>query len=403
MTWSLPRHRVLTPLVGLAALALGACTEPAKVAGPRAPAPGNDPRLALLDPGASGLIVICASGGAASFSASATPAVGTLLGGGSFSVADGACATAWTAAVGDYTTVEVVVTQTSANFGSIEATAVPPEGLPRMTVNQSTQTVAWFTNVAHGGSATFNQAPPPSPPPPRKLVLCKEGPSGTFTFTVSATGGTGSTFPNGNEFTIVAGECKDVWFDNSIDQPGLALDDDTEVTVSEVGSAPLDSIRKALDYEPAVVITGTRSVTSRVNYFHGGVLTYYNAMRPPRGGEGCTPGYWKQSQHFGSWTSPYVPTGAGATDFDAAFGVDAFDPNITLLAALGRNGGGINALARHAAAALLNAANPDVSSNLEVSEVIAMVQSAIASGDYETTKNVLAQYNEQGCPLGRNP
>lgn len=400
MNHSSRHRRVLSATLGFAALALGACSDSAKMAGPAA---GNEARLDLIYGGAPGTITVCASGGSATFSASVSPNLGTLLGGGSFSVAAGGCATAWTSD-GSVTGASVTVTQTSGNFLLVEAAAVPPLGNAYMTIDQATKTVTWPANVDHGGAATFHQvvAPPP-PPDPKKLTLCKEGPTGTFTFTVSAVGGNGSVFPNGNEFTIVAGECKDVWYDNSIDQATLPLDGETSVTVTEVGTAPLDSIIKDLDYEPAVKITGTRSVTSIVNYFHGGVLTYYNAVRPPRGGQGCTPGYWKQSQHFGSWTSPYVPTGAGATDFDAAFGVNAFTPNITLLAALGRNGGGINALARHAAAALLNAANPAVSSDLEVSEVIAMVQAAVASGDYETTKNVLAQFNEQGCPLGRNP
>ena len=38
--------------------------------------------------------------------------------------------------------------------------------------------------------------------------------------------------------------------------------------------------------------------------------------RPP-GGEGCTPGFWKQEQHFDSWVG-FAPTDS----FDAVFGVD---------------------------------------------------------------------------------
>ena len=73
--------------------------------------------------------------------------------------------------------------------------------------------------------------------------------------------------------------------------------------------------------------------------------------------------------------------------------------NPTLLDALQANGGGVNALARHAVSALLNASNPDVSSDFTVAEVIALVQEAIESGDFETAKNLLAAANEQGCPL----
>src|SRR5690606_4234097 len=55
---------------------------------------------------------------------------------------------------------------------------------------------------------------------------------------------------------------------------------------------------------------------------------------PPPSVHGCTPGYWKQKQHFDSWI--------GFTqnqDYDAVFGVDAFSPNRTLLQALSSGGG----------------------------------------------------------------
>jgi uncharacterized repeat protein (TIGR01451 family) len=112
-----------------------------------------------------------------------------------------------------------------------------------------------------------------------------------------------------------------------------------------------------------------------------------------KGGEGCTPGFWKQDQHFDSWVG-YSPTDS----FEDVFGVDVpGDP--TLLEALNAGGGGINALMRHAVAALLNASNPDVDSDFTVAEVIALVQEAIATGDYERIKDILAAANEQGCPL----
>ncbi len=63
------------------------------------------------------------------------------------------------------------------------------------------------------------------------------------------------------------------------------------------------------------------------------------------GGEGCTPGYWKQSQHFDSWTG-YSPS----TQFSAVF-ENAF-PGKTLLQVLEQGGGGLNALGRHTVAAL---------------------------------------------------
>jgi uncharacterized repeat protein (TIGR01451 family) len=124
--------------------------------------------------------------------------------------------------------------------------------------------------------------------------------------------------------------------------------------------------------------------------------------QPGDGGEGCTPGYWKQSQHFDSWTG-YTPDQTFSSVFGRVITVDlakqqtADDP--TLLQALKANGGGINALARHSVAALLNAASADVDYAFTEAEVISMVQNAIDGGDLEDAKNTLAAENELGCPL----
>jgi hypothetical protein len=126
-------------------------------------------------------------------------------------------------------------------------------------------------------------------------------------------------------------------------------------------------------------------------------------VTPKKGGEGCTPGFWKQDQHFDSWVG-FAPTDS----FEEVFGVDDVTlraggqntiDNPTLLDALNATGGGVNALARHAVAALLNASNPDVSFDLTPEEVIALVQEAFATGDFERIKDILAAFNEQGCPL----
>jgi hypothetical protein len=72
-----------------------------------------------------------------------------------------------------------------------------------------------------------------------------------------------------------------------------------------------------------------------------------------------------------------------------------------LLEALQQGGGGYKALGRHAVAALLNASNPDVDSDFSEAEVIALVQEAFESGDFEEIKNMLEAANEQGCPIGQ--
>ncbi len=102
--------------------------------------------------------------------------------------------------------------------------------------------------------------------------------------------------------------------------------------------------------------------------------------------EGCTPGYWKN--HHDAWPPTGYSTG---DDFDTTFGVDLFDPDITLGEAIRAKGGKENRLARHGTAALLSAAHPDVGYPLSVAEVIAFVQ----AGDAD----VLEANNELGCPL----
>jgi len=104
------------------------------------------------------------------------------------------------------------------------------------------------------------------------------------------------------------------------------------------------------------------------------------------GANGCTPGYWKN--HLNEWgAAGYSP----ADDFDATFGTNYFNPNISLLQAINLGGGGLNKVARHGTAALLSAAHPDVDYPFTVVEVIAAVQAG--------NVDALATANEQNCPL----
>lgn len=123
------------------------------------------------------------------------------------------------------------------------------------------------------------------------------------------------------------------------------------------------------------------------------ILTVAGAvsMRAP---EGCSTGFWKQPHHFDAWPAPYQPD----TSFEASFERDVpNDP--TLLEALELRGGSLNALMRHSAAALLNAASPDIHYAYSVDEVVTGFQGAFDSGDYEATKDAFEAANEAGCPL----
>ena len=113
-------------------------------------------------------------------------------------------------------------------------------------------------------------------------------------------------------------------------------------------------------------------------------------------GQGCTPGYWKQSQHFDDWTAPYAPGNLFSSVFEDAF------PGKTLLEVLNIQGGQLEALGRHVVAGLLNAAHPGVSYALSTPQDVINAFNAVYPGtdaDYETLKDTLAGFNEAGCPL----
>jgi hypothetical protein len=112
---------------------------------------------------------------------------------------------------------------------------------------------------------------------------------------------------------------------------------------------------------------------------------------PPPGGEGCTPGYWKN--HTESWAAAGVPT--NATMASRGFNVSA---SLTFLTALKSGGGGLTALLRHAAAAYLNAGHPSVDYAFTQAQIVAATNAAIASGNYEGQKDIFEDENEQGSP-----
>jgi uncharacterized repeat protein (TIGR01451 family) len=113
------------------------------------------------------------------------------------------------------------------------------------------------------------------------------------------------------------------------------------------------------------------------------------------GGQGCTPGYWKQTQHFDSWTAPLTPGTLFSDVFEDAF------PGMTLLQVLEQGGGGLKALGRHTVAALLNAASPGVSYDVTEQGVIDMFNAVFpgSKSNYNRLKNYFEGFNEQGCPL----
>lgn len=237
-----------------------------------------------------------------------------------------------------------------------------------------------------------------------EIEVCKisaTGVSGTFTISRVGVGGSSGTVVS-SPFTLAPGACRVVAVDNGPDGVG------SNVTITETSTADVQTVTAdRIDKDPNTgsdVISNqpfTNGGTLFVNQFHGFVIRFTNNNNPPppTGNQGCTPGYWRQDQHLDSW-KVYSP----GADFDATFGVNFFNPNITLLQAVALGGGGNNALARHGVAALLNAAaGSGVSYAYTTAQVIAIVR---GSGAYsglsvEARKDLLAAANEGagGCPL----
>jgi hypothetical protein len=124
---------------------------------------------------------------------------------------------------------------------------------------------------------------------------------------------------------------------------------------------------------------------------------------------GCTPGFWKNNAknwEHSAWEN-YVP----GDFFNAVFGTTievrgkgkTVISNPTLLQALEANGGGINALARHAVAALLNINNPDIAYPMTEGDLFAAVQAAIIAGEPDITdlKDQLDEDNNAGCTINQ--
>jgi len=114
------------------------------------------------------------------------------------------------------------------------------------------------------------------------------------------------------------------------------------------------------------------------------------------GGEGCTPGFWKNAPKthplaFGT-TGLAPSTTLASQGFNTAAG-------LTFATALSTGGGGVDALLRHAAAAYLNALSTSIDFAFTPGEVVSMTNAALANpAIVESTKNTLEAQNSLETP-----
>lgn len=254
--------------------------------------------------------------------------------------------------------------------------------------------------------------------------VCKTaGPAGTYTFNTSVVGGgahvinfgqgpeVSLTFA-GTEVCLNSGSYIPIGGDPSW-TPGMTA----QVTVAELEPAGIEVEKiEVWDFAgfPAVLlqtVTGSNSVTITVTSTSRIKILYFNMETPPPpppppSGEGCTPGYWKQSQHFHSW----VPTGyttsqtIGSVFSNASlFGLQSK----TLLQGLSFEGGSsvkeaAQILLRAAVAAVLNAGHPDVDYAMSAADIVSAVNAALASQNRDTILGLATQLddeNNRGCGL----
>lgn len=229
---------------------------------------------------------------------------------------------------------------------------------------------------------------------PGVVVVCAfypdEADYGPSTFSVSATGG--DTF-SGDLVIDPVPDCFEVWNATSADSETItaSLLDDPETlevdrVVTIVGGGPT-----VTTYE------GVTSVSEQVSSAVGAQIwfKFKKFESPPQGGQGCTPGYWRQPHHYDSWVG-FSPDDL----FHDVFGGDDY-PGLTLGEAVALRGGQLNALARSAVAAILNASSPGVDYDYTVAEIVSLYDEAIAGTrrDVENLKDRLDFLNNQGCEL----
>jgi hypothetical protein len=242
-------------------------------------------------------------------------------------------------------------------------------------------------------------------PEPEELELCKFGSSATFDMDMSQPSPPGPTSLTMTllDATDNLARCRVVGEFDDLRPADITI---TEVLASLPLGVGFDSVRYIAVHgtsgnpggwviDPPVNSTTNLFSWSAAGHDIGFVVEFYNSARPGGGGgQGCTLGYWKQSQHFDSWES-YTPDQLFSSVFEDAF------PGKTLLDVLNLGSGGLDALGRQTVAALLNASSSGENYDLTVTQVIDAFNGVFpgSKAAYTTQKDIFEGFNTKGCPL----
>ncbi|WJW74430.1 hypothetical protein QVG61_07850 [Thiohalobacter sp. IOR34] len=190
------------------------------------------------------------------------------------------------------------------------------------------------------------------------------------------------------------------------DQQPKHRDQDSDPATEGPAGSRRRFVKSALVTAPVMLTVASRPALAGARCTLSGMMSG-NLSGPTETCEGCTPGYWRQQQHFGSWMSPYSPTDPKTFWTDVLPAFPGMPAGLTLIDALCLKGGNYNALARHTVAALLNGAynrmNPGgLNFGYTDQDVIDLYTDHYMS-DVEKLKNTFALLNERSCPLGFDP
>ncbi|RMG29232.1 MAG: hypothetical protein D6721_06645 [Gammaproteobacteria bacterium] len=182
------------------------------------------------------------------------------------------------------------------------------------------------------------------------------------------------------------------------------------------GATRRQVLRSAAAAAPVLMSVTGRPALAAAQCTVSGMLSG-NLSGPHRTCEGCSPGYWKQEQHFHNWQAPYRPKaehGQPASRWTEYFpalpgmgGSGGLPSDLTLLDALRLHGNTqAEALARQAVAALLNGAYQRATGGMNFGytdgDVIDLYRQLLDDPQVslEDMADLFEMLNERHCPLG---
>lgn len=253
------------------------------------------------------------------------------------------------------------------------------------------------------------------------------GPAGTYAYHVDVVGG-GLSLPGPDithsydisksytdPVTPLTGMYHYAFF--PVDAPTWAGGVTSQVTITEINMPPgrvVDSIKIATNGVFLPTLFAVNSVSLQTGYDDVSFIKVYHSQSttpPPPFGKGCTPGYWKQTQHFKSW----VPTGLAPTNLIGSVFSQAslytlsgkLMSNYKLVDGLGFKGGpgslgAAQILLRAAIAAELNARYSSLGYPMTAADIVTAVNDALAGAQRPAMLTLAAHLddmNNLNCPL----